>query len=497
MKAIFKRRWLWILAASLVFFSVVQGATYWRIFGSNSKFTKDVEVVGTADFDAAVNMDSTLGVTGNLTRKGQVLTDTAVTLTSPATSFSAASKGLITLHTASTYTPTGITITGGALGQVIYIRPAVSGTGVGTDAMRFDDSGTTTALGANITLTEGQTKQGLCLICTSAAGDNWSLCAIPYSGTSGTALTLSGNLSAAEIAGSGNITGGADIIASGNAKGVDLVATNDARVANDLTVVRNTVIQGTTKLKGAVTANGNVTSTGTLQGATLTATGTVGGAAVTATGNVQGTDVVATNDGRLANDLTVVRNLFLQGAAAIKGALTANGNITTTGTTATGDFTMTGALTRTAQVFTYSDAKVGAAAGWTVRAGSNLWHSTCAASQSSATLVVNISGLHVGDIITGGYLVGQVESGGNSVQINVELRKITAAAADLTDATVSDVVRATAITGDTILSNSNTTLGTLNETVGADETFYALITVTTAASTDVDLQAFALKVTQK
>ena len=118
----------------------------------------------------------------------------SVTLTTPATSFSALGKGLIVLNTVGVYAPTGITVTGGTLGQIIFIVPAVTGTGVGTDAMRFDDSGTTMALGANLTLTEGQTHQGIVLRCTDVDGKHWSLCAIPYVGTSGTALTLSSTL---------------------------------------------------------------------------------------------------------------------------------------------------------------------------------------------------------------------------------------------------------------------------------------------------------------
>jgi hypothetical protein len=168
-------------------------------------------------------------------------------------------------------------------------------------------------------------------------------------------------------------------------------------------------------------------------------------------------------------------------------------------TTVTGALTVSGALnlTDTGQVFTYLDGKAGATAGWVVRAGADLWQSTLPASQTSSTLVIPLTGLHVGDIITKVNLVGQVESAGGAVQINVELRKLTAAAADVSDATVSDITRMASITADTILSASNSATGTLNETVGADETFYVLITATTAASTDIALQGAQATVTQK
>jgi hypothetical protein len=322
-----------------------------------------------------------------LTRKGEVLTNSAVALATPVVTFSAANKGLITLTSTGTYTPTITSITGGALNQIITIVP-----GAGADAMTFANC-TSITLPATVVMTEGSTTgEALSLRCTSADGDDWTLYALPGTTVSGTTGSYSGVVTAA---------------------GLETIDT--------------------------ITAGTAVANKAAILGATY--------------------------------------NLDQLSVAAL---------------------THTGALTRTAQTYTFTDAKLGSTgSGWVVNAAADLWSSTCPASQTSETLIIPVSGLHVGDIITGGNLVGQVESAGGSVQINIELRKLTAAAADLTDATVSDIVRATAITADAILSVSNTTLGTMNETVGADETFYFLVTATTAGSTDIALQGAQLKVTQK
>ena len=92
------------------------------------------------------------------------------------------------------------------------------------------------------------------------------------------------------------------------------------------------------------------------------------------------------------------------------------------------------------------------------------------------------------------HLVGQIESGGNAVTVDVSLRKMTAAAADVTDAAVASMTQLS-VTADTIMSTSNTAITGQTEVVGADETFYLLITVTTGASTDIALQGAVVTVT--
>ena len=147
-------------------------------------------------------------------------------------------------------------------------------------------------------------------------------------------------------------------------------------------------------------------------------------------------------------------------------------------------------------VISASNAKAGATAGWVVGAGDNKALSTLPAEQTSSTLVVPISGLQVGDIITGFYGVGQIESAGGAASISIDLRKMTAAAADVADASVDAMDAPLSVTADTIISSANSASPTLAETVGADESFYFLVTATTAASTDIALQALVLNITR-
>lgn len=152
---------------------------------------------------------------------------------------------------------------------------------------------------------------------------------------------------------------------------------------------------------------------------------------------------------------------------------------------------------RTAQKrFINGYAKAGATAGWVVNAGTNVGRlATCPASQTASTLVVPIPNLKVGDTITAFHLVGQIESAGNAVTVDAALRKITAAAADVTDASVGAITQLS-VTADTIMSSSNTEKSALTEVVGADEAFYVLITATTGASTDIDLMGVSIVVTE-
>jgi len=139
-------------------------------------------------------------------------------------------------------------------------------------------------------------------------------------------------------------------------------------------------------------------------------------------------------------------------------------------------------------------AKLGAGAGWTLGGGAvNLGlMATMAASQTAGTLVVPIPGLKVGDTITGFSVVGQIESAGGAVTLDADLRKLTAAAADVTDGSVGAIAQI-AVTADTAVATAKTGLA---EVVAATETFYVLLTGTTAASTDIALQGITVTVTE-
>ena len=156
-------------------------------------------------------------------------------------------------------------------------------------------------------------------------------------------------------------------------------------------------------------------------------------------------------------------------------------------------------IDRVSQVYYYNHhAKVGGTAGWTVNAANDLGTlGTVAASQTAGTLVVPLTGLKVGWSITAFGLVGQIESAGGAVTVDANLRSLTAADADVTDASVAPTMTQISVTADDTIeaANSSTTLTTA-ETVAAGVTYYLLVTVTTAASTDVVLQGVTLTITE-
>ncbi len=142
----------------------------------------------------------------------------------------------------------------------------------------------------------------------------------------------------------------------------------------------------------------------------------------------------------------------------------------------------------------FQTAKVGGAAGWTVNAAASTFMSTCAASQAGAILIVPLNGLEVGDRIVGHHMVGQIESGGNAVNIAAKISEFAAVAAGsvATDKTGTTGTTLT-VTADTAMTEANTkkTFDSANEVVVEDgKSYFAIITATTLASTDIELLAF-------
>lgn len=206
------------------------------------------------------------------------------------------------------------------------------------------------------------------------------------------------------------------------------------------------------------------------------------------------------NDLGIAGDLEVLGATDLDGAVKIDGGLTDIGSgtyLTANGDNdlgIAGDLEVLGVLERVSQEYSYVDGgKVGATSGWTVGAASNLFSYLLPASQTNSTLIIPIDGLKVGDIITAFKVIAQIESGGLAVTLDADLRSLTTADADLTDASVGAITQIS-VTADTTVATAKTGL---TDTVEADETFYILLTGTTLASTDIDLQGVTVTVTEK
>lgn len=148
----------------------------------------------------------------------------------------------------------------------------------------------------------------------------------------------------------------------------------------------------------------------------------------------------------------------------------------------------------------YQDGKVGGTAGWTVRAAADTWMSTCAASATAGTLVIPLTGLEVGDIIVGHHLLGQCESAGNAAKINAEIYKFAPIAAASAASLIarSGPTHAAArfsVIADTALVEANTGYNIPQADwikIAEGLSYFALITATTAGSTDFELLAFML-----
>ena len=118
---------------------------------------------------------------------------------------------------------------------------------------------------------------------------------------------------------------------------------------------------------------------------------------------------------------------------------------------------------------------------------------TLAQSATADTWVVPLN-LHEGDVITSLGLSGQIESGANAVTVDYELRATTAVATGCTDASIQAGTQI-AKSADYLIADS-TALATAH-TVTSGESIYVLITCTTAATTDVELQYVEVTINQR
>jgi len=139
------------------------------------------------------------------------------------------------------------------------------------------------------------------------------------------------------------------------------------------------------------------------------------------------------------------------------------------------------------------NAEAGATAGWTPPTALDKALLVCPASQTAATAVVPISGLQVGDVITAVKITGQVESAGGTATLDADLRKLTPAAAGTADASIGAIAQISK-TADYAVADSKTLAAA--ETVASGESFYVLLTATTAASTDIEVSSIELTITR-
>ena len=114
------------------------------------------------------------------------------------------------------------------------------------------------------------------------------------------------------------------------------------------------------------------------------------------------------------------------------------------------------------------------------------------ASTGASTWVIPIT-LHKGDIITSFKLSGQLEASGNANVLDADLRTTTAAAAALTDASIGAITQISEIADYKIIDEKTG----LSHAVITGNSYYVLLTGTTLAATDQDIQGVEVTVNQR
>lgn len=152
-----------------------------------------------------------------------------------------------------------------------------------------------------------------------------------------------------------------------------------------------------------------------------------------------------------------------------------------------GNVTLTGTISKASETMIFNSWGVNAT--WTLGVDGTL---RLAQSQTAQKALCYLPGLRPGDIITGFKIYGQIESAGGTVTLDADLRKVTHAAADVTDASIGAITQVSK-TADYDVEESKTGL---SETVTAEYGYYVLITGTTAGSTDIAVTSVELQLTR-
>lgn len=181
------------------------------------------------------------------------------------------------------------------------------------------------------------------------------------------------------------------------------------------------------------------------------------------------------------------------------GAITSAGdNVYSGNPTFSGDVTFTGGFIRTKQIFVPAYlAKAGATAGWAV-GGADSGLVTLPQSQTGSTLIIPIPGLAVGDLVTGIQALAQIESAGGTVSWAIDAYQEIAAAADFTQTAIGTQGTGS-VTADTYIGPDGDDQiavgGTFSVAQATGNSMYAVLAMTTAASTDVAFGGLLVDVT--
>lgn len=141
-------------------------------------------------------------------------------------------------------------------------------------------------------------------------------------------------------------------------------------------------------------------------------------------------------------------------------------------------------------------AKVGGTAGWVIGAADNLpYMATMPAGVTAGKLIIPITGLRRLDTLTAFKVIAQIESAGNTVTLDAELRLVQNSASDPTDNPVGAMDQI--VTTEDIVTTVTGVKTGLQEVAHAGDLYYLLLTATTAAATDIILLGVSVTVTEQ
>lgn len=139
--------------------------------------------------------------------------------------------------------------------------------------------------------------------------------------------------------------------------------------------------------------------------------------------------------------------------------------------------------------------KVGATAGWLVPAAADAAHvAALPASQTNSTLIIPINiPLKVGWTITAWTINGQIQSGGNTAVLNAKLYEHVEATAGFSNAAIGSGMTTLTKTGQYKVVDGE---ASLTEVVALGDSYYLLVTGTTAATTDIEICGITVTVSE-
>ncbi len=140
--------------------------------------------------------------------------------------------------------------------------------------------------------------------------------------------------------------------------------------------------------------------------------------------------------------------------------------------------------------FPASSGAQGTTGTWSI--ANNTATAKCAASQTAATFIIPLS-FERGDTIVKYKVSGQMESAANDNKCAWDLRATTAAAGDLSDASIGAISQITKTADYKIIDES----AALDHVVITGNSYYLLTTATTAANTDIDFQGVEVTILRK